>query len=716
MSNVKNKVSLSFVMLLVLVMSLSSVFAVNRIFNLTATYNGNTLNNEQTITVKAGDSRKINISVNPTYVDSTLAIGYAWDEEGVTVAATGSKTATITIPNYPAGSTHTLYMEALIKDNAHDYVGNSNVVKVFVKIPAEEVATTISVDLKDGNTTLKNGATVEKTVGSELVIVGTSNKKVKQLAYAWDDGKLTVVDGATAKIKVPNYAEGKTYKLAIQAAAEDNTVSSAKEYNVKIISETPAPVEEKILASVQKINDTTLKLNATVTNGTFDKFVYSWNNGATTTLTTNPVNITVPKFAAGTTNTLKVTAYTKNGKTSTASYTVKVPEAAVIDDELIVESWMKEDSSMEELAVSLRNDSDEYEKGNKNFYALNEEIVYYVDYKNGGDDITREVKLVLELPLDFKVIDSFGGVVNAKDHTITWTFPNGLEEDQAGTKVVKLAYTAFGRSSKKYEIVYPVADIYERNKVVDSSAVINYIYKNDETEITDEHYPYMFGDAGKDTFRPDATITRAEGALVLTRIFGIDTSGTKVENLYPDLNETYVEAQKAIVAATKLGIINGYTDGTYKPNKKMTKAEFMKIIATYIEANAEEEDIRGLEIKEDTNITIYKDTKNKYMTGSTSVNQHWGINAVTLLVRLNMSPIGNGVKSVVLDDDITRAEVAQLVNFYLLRAPADVSSSTKTQFSDVSKKHNLFADIVEATRDEHTYMITPEGFEEAVKD
>ena len=223
----------------------------------------------------------------------------------------------------------------------------------------------------------------------------------------------------------------------------------------------------------------------------------------------------------------------------------------------------------------------------------------------------------------------------------------------------------------------------------------------------------MFGDANADTFRPDDTITRAEGALVLTRIFGIDISGTKIDNnLYPDLSETYLEAQKAIVAATKLGLVNGYTDGTFKPNKEMTKAEFMKIIATYIQENAEYEDIRGLEIKENTNIKLYKNSKNVYVTGSTTVDQHWAINAVTMLVRLNMTPVGNTEKAIELDAEITRAEVAQLVNFYLMRAPADVSSSTKTQFSDVSKRHDLFADIVEATRDEHTYTITEDGYEE----
>ena len=81
------------------------------------------------------------------------------------------------------------------------------------------------------------------------------------------------------------------------------------------------------------------------------------------------------------------------------------------DDYLIIEDWMREEKDLDSLAVSLRNDSDEYEKSNKNMYALKEEVVYYVDYKNGGKDINNEVKLVLELPLDVQVIDACGGKV-----------------------------------------------------------------------------------------------------------------------------------------------------------------------------------------------------------------------------------------------------------------------------------------------------------------
>ena len=66
----------------------------------------------------------------------------------------------------------------------------------------------------------------------------------------------------------------------------------------------------------------------------------------------------------------------------------------------------------------------------------------------------------------------------------------------------------------------------------------------------------MYGDAYATTFRPDDTITRAEGALVLVRIlFGQETiDNATITNRFPDINETYEEAQKAISVATEFGI------------------------------------------------------------------------------------------------------------------------------------------------------------------
>ncbi len=379
------------------------------------------------------------------------------------------------------------------------------------------------------------------------------------------------------------------------------------------------------------------------------------------------------------------------------------------NDELIIEPWMKENDKLNVLAVSLRSEPYEEERANKNIYALGEKIIYYVDYKNGGKDTNKEVTLQLNLPLSFSVVDADGASVSTSKKTLTWKF-DGMENDESGTKTVIIKYKSLGKSSLTYKTITPKATISLAKSEKDVSAVLNLIVKDFDEEVNDEHEPYMYGDKDTKTFRPDATITRAEGALVLTRIFGISTIYDSNTYAFPDLNETYLEARKAVIAATKYGLIQGYPDGTYKPNKSMTRGEFITILARQIE----EEYGEGFEVKdEESLIKVYKDkTRIYYISENEYYDAHWSIAYATLLARLNMTPLTEDSTNLRVDAPITRAEVAQLVNLYLLRAPAEVSSSTKVSFPDVSKRHELFADIVEATRKAHTYSITEDGTEE----
>ena len=405
--------------------------------------------------------------------------------------------------------------------------------------------------------------------------------------------------------------------------------------------------------------------------------------------------------------------FNDNNVCTECGYKLKIdddePENIEDNDELIVEPWMKENDKLNVLAVSLRSEPYEEDRANKNIYALDEKIIYYVDYKNGGKDTNKEVTLQLNLPLSFSVVDADGASVSRSNKTLTWKF-DGMENDESGTKVVIIRYTSLGKSSLTHKTVTPKATISLGKSEKDVSAVLNLIVKDFDEELNDEHEPYMYGDKDTKTFRPDATITRAEGALVLTRIFGISTIYDSNTYAFPDLNETYLEARKAVIAATKYGLIQGYPDGTYKPNKSMTRGEFITILARQIE----EEYGEGFEVKdEESSIKVYKDkTRIYYISENEYYDAHWSIAYATLLARLNMTPLTEDSTNLRVDAPITRAEVAQLVNLYLLRAPAEVSSSTKVSFPDVSKRHELFADIVEATRKAHTYSITEDGTEE----
>ena len=80
-----------------------------------------------------------------------------------------------------------------------------------------------------------------------------------------------------------------------------------------------------------------------------------------------------------------------------------------------------------------------------------------------------------------------------------------------------------------------------------------------------------------DTFRPSATVTRAEFAKMICLAMGWPLDGASRES-FSDVAKSswtysYVETARAH------GAISGYPDGTFKPNKNVTRAEIAKIIA-----------------------------------------------------------------------------------------------------------------------------------------
>ena len=597
----------------------------------------------------------------------------------------------------------------------------------MLEITENETNRKISVKISDYKATASDAAS--KPDLSNLAIY-----------YSWDaDGLQTAASGKdNATITIPSFEADSTHVLQIEAVINDNDngyvgqsnvitmIFTVEAEQVPITVATLVKVGTKALPSSSTQNvGTELELTATTNdNGGVSYVYYQWDGqGPMTQVPSDKTVITIPTtFEPGSTHKLEVYAKSADGTNSIVTiYTITIPSVEEPENNLDIEPWMNENDNLNVLSIFLRNEAVNSAKANKNIFALNEDVVYYVDYKNGGNKITKEVKIVLELPLDVEVVDADGGTVSGRK--ITWTYPNGLEKDAAGTKRVVVRYISLGKSSVKSKIIYPVAIIYAANKVADSSTVINLIFKDENTEITSgEHTPYMHGDAEADTFRPDDGISRAEGALVLTRIFGMNTSKVKVTEVFSDLSETYEEAQKAIVAATKAGLVNGYADGTYRPNQKMTRAEFMKIIAGNIELAAKEEKLSdnivdGLRVKDiEELLKLYKDPTKTYIVNGESIAEHWASPYVTLLARLNMTDLTEKNKDLRLDEEITRAEVAQLVNFYLFRAPAEVTSKTKSGFSDVNSKHKLFADIIEATRAAHTYTLTVEGTEVAVED
>lgn len=75
------------------------------------------------------------------------------------------------------------------------------------------------------------------------------------------------------------------------------------------------------------------------------------------------------------------------------------------------------------------------------------------------------------------------------------------------------------------------------------------------------------------TFRPNRPVSRAEFVVLLSRVHELEAG----EKSFPDVPKTHW-AYDAIAAAGAAGWINGYEDGTFRPNQSVKRIEAVKMI------------------------------------------------------------------------------------------------------------------------------------------
>ena len=102
-----------------------------------------------------------------------------------------------------------------------------------------------------------------------------------------------------------------------------------------------------------------------------------------------------------------------------------------------------------------------------------------------------------------------------------------------------------------------------------------------EAIYTLSEFGIILGDAGANTFRPDAEISREEFSVIVTRILG-------VSNIKPDLtvlpfdDVTPIVCDEWAIIATKmaydLGIVSGYGDGKFGPKNPVTYEQVVKML------------------------------------------------------------------------------------------------------------------------------------------
>ena len=189
---------------------------------------------------------------------------------------------------------------------------------------------------------------------------------------------------------------------------------------------------------------------------------------------------------------------------------------------------------------------------------------------------------------------------------------------------------------------------------------------------TAEHMQYMNGYTDG-TFRPDASITRAEASKLLASLLV-----NKIENedhLFTDVDVSAWYAD-AVRQMTGFGLVNGYTNGTFKPNAKITRAEFVAILSR----------LPHDAIGTDKSFNDVPKTSWAYDAVQTALAQGW-ISAGT-----NFRP----------NAPITRAETVTILNRVLGRQADKQTIYTSDGIRvmpDVPDTHWAYWDMLEATTD-----------------
>ena len=101
-----------------------------------------------------------------------------------------------------------------------------------------------------------------------------------------------------------------------------------------------------------------------------------------------------------------------------------------------------------------------------------------------------------------------------------------------------------------------------------------------------DHFAYVIG-YPDGTVHPNGQITRAEVATIFFRLLRdeVRDGAFTTSNSYSDVayGKWY---NNPISTMSALGIITGYPDGTFKPNKPITRAEFAAIAARFDETQS----------------------------------------------------------------------------------------------------------------------------------
>ena len=190
-----------------------------------------------------------------------------------------------------------------------------------------------------------------------------------------------------------------------------------------------------------------------------------------------------------------------------------------------------------------------------------------------------------------------------------------------------------------------------------------------------DHFAYIVG-YGNGEVQPQNSITRAEVAAIFFRLL---EDGIRNENFthQNDFSDVAADAWycSSVSTLSRMGIIAGYPDGTFRPNAPITRAEFAAI-ATRFDNNGD-----------------------KTPVSFTDIIGHWAEGEITVAANHGWV-IGYGDNTFRPQNQITRAETMSLVNRVLKRlpeTPADLLPDMITWTDNADTSSWYYLPVQEAT-------------------
>ena len=283
----------------------------------------------------------------------------------------------------------------------------------------------------------------------------------------------------------------------------------------------------------------------------------------------------------------RITADVNDGTTFTVNDSEVTLEPE--DVKLLVDSVSNNDDFNAALEDDARDHVSMYNAGTESFY------LDLVHADNGNVQVGLDGSLTISWPMpddadpdgeftivhyvdmDRSAVMGEDDLANADKERISVT-PNG---DQLVFNVESFSPFVLVYEAEERTPIIPIPDLDD-----DDDDDTEYVPKWLNTE---DHFAYIVGYEDGEV-KPNNNITRAEVATIFFRLL-TDDARARYWSQTNDYSDVAAESwyNNAISTLSNMGIINGYEDGTFKPNASITRAEFTAIATRFFDYTAEYE-------------------------------------------------------------------------------------------------------------------------------